>query len=138
MSTAEDLRTFVLTESDITDVIGTRMYENTVPGSTTTLPFVWYRMARREFAGVLGQQESKPWQEFYDVECVSDDLDQAHDLAELVRLKLDAHYGTMGSGTYAWVHVLDQYEDYVPRNIEADEHLQIVSLQIEVFNSGFA
>lgn len=133
---AEDLRTFVLTDATVAAAVTARMFENTVPSTSTTLPFIWYRLSGREWLGILGEAESKPYRERFDVECVADDLDDAHDLADAVRAKLDGHKGAMGTGSYQWVHVMDQYEDYQARNLEADEHLHVVAMAVEVINSG--
>jgi hypothetical protein len=71
----------------------------------------------------------------YDFEVVATTLDEADDIADLVRTRLHGAHGTLNSTTtYQWVEVQDQREDYVPQNMQADELLHIVSLDVEVIN----
>jgi hypothetical protein len=130
MAVDADLRTYVLADGTVAGLIGTRCFQNSVPTEKTALPFIWFRRARTNELETLAADED--WTVEYDMECVSDDLDQAITLRDAVLSRLRGHQGTMGDGTYNWVHCRDQYDTYVPRNIEADERLQIASLSVEV------
>lgn len=131
--TAENFRTFLLTDATITSLVGTRVFQNSVP-QAKDLPYIWFTRRRVAYLEVLGETGATPYQEFFDVECVDDDVDGAIDLAEAVRAQVNGHSGTMGTATYQWVNVQDQFEDYVPRNLDADEFLSIASLNVEVIN----
>ena len=129
MATDTDLRTYVVADGTVS-AITTRYYQNTVPEGAE-LPFIWCRrsrMQRREMLDAVRDIEA----EFFDIECVSDDLDDAISLADAVRDRLEGTSGTVGSGSYAHIGVEDQFDEYVARNQDADEHLHIVSLIVEV------
>jgi len=142
MSCGEDLRAYLVgttAGSSAIKAVTTRCYQNTVPsfGSTDagTLPFIWLRRRSVEFLETLGEADNVPYQEFYDFEVVADDIDEADDLAQLVIARLNGAKGTLNStSAYQWVGVTEQTEDYIPRNQAADEHLHIVSLDVEVIN----
>lgn len=135
MSTGVNLRNYVLASTGVTDLISTRCYQNSVPRDAS-LPFVWFRRRGVEYLGVLGETEDTPYREFYDFECVSETLTEADSVADAVRGRLNGSSGTLGStdAVYQWVEVADQLEDYVPRNMQADELWQVVSLDVEVIN----
>jgi len=134
-STGENLRTLTLADTTVTGYVSTRMYQNTVPQGAT-LPYIWYM--RRGVAGndVIGEVESVPMHEYWDIECVSDSVDTAIDLADAVRAALDGHSGEYESGgdTVQWIDVRDQSDDYIVRNESADEVLSVASLDVEVVN----
>lgn len=129
MATDANLRTYVMADATVA-AITTRYYCNVVPEGAD-LPFIWARRSRIVKEEVIGQA-ARIQAEWYDLEAVSDDLDVAISLADAVRDRLDGTSGTMGDGSYAWVDVEDQFDDYVPRNQDADEALHIVSLVVEV------
>lgn len=129
MATDADLRTYVLADASVA-AITEEYYCNTVP-EDATLPYIWARRSRIVKEEVLGQA-ARIEAEWFDLECVSDDLGEAIELSDAVRDRLDGTSGAVGDATYAWIDVEDQFDDYVPRNLEADEFLQIVSLVVEV------
>jgi hypothetical protein len=131
MAVDTDLRTFILADATVAGLIGSRCYQNTVPSIKTTLPWLWFRRSRTEPLEVLGDDE-QDHVVMYDVECVSDDLSQAIELRDAVVSRLRNHQGAMGSATYNWVATDDRWDGYVARNLEADEHLQIASIGVEV------
>jgi hypothetical protein len=135
MTTGSNLRTYILNSTAIADLVGTQVYQNNVPVGVA-LPFVWFRRRGVEYLEILGEAETVPYREFYDVESVAESLNEADSIADAVRTRLHGASGTLGStdAVYQWVGVQDQADDYVPRNMQADELLQIVSLDIEVIN----
>ncbi len=130
MAVDTDLRTFLLADSTISGLVGDRCYQNSVPSIKTTLPWLWFRRSGTEPLGILGDDEDHVVR--FDVECVSDDLSDALSLRDAVVSRLRNHQGTMGDGKYNWVSADDKWDDYVPRNLAADEHLQIASVNVEV------
>ena len=131
--TGEDLRTYLLADSSVAAIIGTRCYEGEVDESAT-LPFVWLRRRGVEYLGILGEVEGVPYREWFDCECVADGVDAALDLADAARARLQGTSGTLGSTVYQWVAVTDQEDDYIPRQQAADERLTIASLNLEIIN----
>lgn len=134
MATDEDLRSYALSIPEVAGMIGARWHQNTVPGPGATLPYVWCRRSREDFGDELGARD--PERTFFEVECVSDDLGEALHLGDLLKRQspqgLEGVVGQMGTGIYAWVSVDDAYDDYVPRNLEADERLQVSAFTVEV------
>lgn len=139
MSTGEVLRQYLIGttagSTAIKDEISSRCYQNSVP-TAADMPFVWFRRRMVEFLDTLGEINTVPYREMFDFEVVADTLDEADDIADLVRIRLHGARGTLNSteASYQWVEVQDQREDYVPRNMQADELLHVVSLDVEVIN----
>jgi hypothetical protein len=133
MSTGANLRTYVLASTSVSNLVGTRVYQGIVP-TTASLPFVWFRRRSVEYLNTLGETETVPWREMFDWECVADDPAEADGVADAVRNRLHCAKGTMGTTVYQWVDVQDQSDEYIPRNMQADEVLHIVSLDVEVTN----
>lgn len=130
MAVDTDLRTFLLADATVAGLVSTRCFQNTIPSIKTTLPWLWFRRSRTDPLEVLSDDQDHIVA--YDVECVSDDLSQAISLRDAVVSRLRNHQGTMGDATYNWVAADDKWDNYVARNLEADEHLQIASLGVEV------
>ena len=131
MAVDQDLRTYLLADATVAGLVGTRCFQNSVPSEKTTLPYIWFRRSTTIELDTLGPI-SVDWAVEFALECVSDDLAQAITLRDAVVARLRGHQGTMGDATYNWVHCRDQWDDYVPRNFEADERLQIASLAVEI------
>lgn len=129
---AENLRTFVLADVAIAAVVGTRMHQNSVP-EDAALPFIWYRQAGVVYEGCTDSAAGdEPDQYDYDVECVSDDVDEAADLAALVRPRLAFHRGTLGAGSTQGILVEDHEDDYFKRNEDADAGIHVASFRVSV------
>jgi len=137
-STGENLRLYLIGttagSTSIKDEISSRCYQNSVP-SSAAMPYVWFRRRSVEFLETLGEANATPYLENFDFEVVADTLDEADDIADLVRTRLHGASGTLNSTTtYQWVEVRDQREDYVPQNMQADALMHIVSLDMQVIN----
>lgn len=133
-STGENLRTLILADATVSASVGTRCYQNTVPVSAT-MPYIWFMRRGLGKLGIIGEVE-EPYNEYFDLECVSDSVDTAIDLADAVRSAIDGHSGEYEAGgdVAAWIDVLDQSDDYQIRNLSADEVLSVASLNVEVTN----
>lgn len=131
MSVATDIRTYLLSDGGIT-AITTRIYVNTVP-TKKDVPFVWIRKQSVRYADELGvarQVEAT----FLDIEAVAADLVTAESLIAAVVAALEGATGTLGTTVYAWCLVHDQFDDYVPRNLDADETLEVAAAIAEVWH----
>ena len=137
MAAGVDLRSYLVADTTgVYATVGTRIYQNSVPAEAA-LPFIWFRRRGVEYLDILGETETTPYREFFDFECVADNLDDADTLGDAVRTRLHGATGTIpssGSNAYQWVDVNDQIDDYTPRNMQADELLHVVSLDVEVIN----
>lgn len=126
---AQDVRTYVLADASVA-AITSRFYVNVVPHAGSH-PFIWLRRAGANGADVIGESDDV-WQRRFDMECVAGDLDEASNLADAVRSRLEGTSGTMGSNAYAWVSVQDQFDDYEVVNRSADGHIEVVALNVEM------
>lgn len=124
-----DLIAKLAATSGVTAYVSTRMYAGNVP-ATATLPYLWLQRRAIENSGAL-ESESSALTEYVAIECVSDSSTVAVALADAVRTALNGVRGLIGSNAYSWIGVDDMRENYIPRNIDADEFLHIYSLDIE-------
>lgn len=131
--TGENFRALLAGTTGITDVVSTRIFQNVVPDTAAT-PFVWFMRRGVEYLETLGAAESQPYREYFDLECVSTSVDEAIDLSDTVRATINGHSGTMGTGTAAWIDIRDQNDEYMPRNVAADEMVSVASLDVEIIN----
>lgn len=125
----QDIRTYLLADAAVSGKTS-RCFVNVVPEAKAR-PFIWLRRSGAGGTGVVGGADSI-WQVRLDLECVAGDLDTASQLADAVRARLEGASGTLGSNSYAWVAVEDQFDDYEIVNQAADEHLESVALNVEV------
>lgn len=121
------------TVSGVTGYVDDRLYAGKVPAGVE-LPFVWMQRRGIEKSGAL-ETEDDPLFESVVIECVSDNSTEAVALSEVVRSALDGIRGLIGASAYSFVEVNNVREDYVPRNIDAEEFLHISSLDVEVARS---
>lgn len=131
---AENLRAFLLADAGVAAIVGTRIHQSNVP-QDSDLPYLWLRRASRDhdrtLDAVVGEE---PESERYDLEAISDDLDEAQDLSLAVKDCLDNYRGTLGAATVQGCFVEDQNDDYIPRGIMGDEPLQFSALSVQIFN----
>ena len=134
---AKDLRTFLGADATIATLVGAapngRIHQNHVP-QDKAFPFVWYAQSGLLDGDVLAEAAgSAPYGREFDVECVSDDVDKAVDLAEAVRNRLRNFRGVIASTREVQAIFCDEHsEDYVPRGNEGDIGLHVESLRATV------
>ena len=125
-----DLVDQIQLEPTVRTLVGARVYGAAVPDAAVR-PFVWLQRRGVVESGVF-EAEDEPWKELFDVECMADDAADAAELAAAIRVALNGYSGRMGDGVYSWVAVTGAGDDYLPRNLSADEHLFISALDVEV------
>lgn len=132
MSIGQSIRTFLLSKSAITDIIGAKAHQSRAP-QVSDAPFIVYfrRTAEdeRELAPAVGDDA---FRESFDVECVSDDLIEAEALAAEVRAAMNNYGGSFGSGTVQGVFVEDQDDQYQQRLQYQDGVLHTAALYLEL------
>ena len=129
---ATRLRTFLLTDTAIANQVGERIHQGQVPESSDG-DYIWYSRAAIEPLRVLASGVLDPLSVRFDVECISDDLDQSQVLAAAVRAKCDAYRGTFADTTVQGIFVDDHNDDYTPRGVFSDEGAHVAALQLEIF-----
>jgi hypothetical protein len=127
----EDLRTYILADGNVA-ALSPSCAINNIPEDFGD-PFIFIQERRVERDDISGQA-AQVWLVEYAVECVSTDVDTAKDLQAAVAERLEGTTGELvGGGTAAsWVSVEDQFDDYEPRMLEADEGLHVGALRVEV------
>ncbi len=129
---AQNLRAFLLADSQIASLVGANVHQNHVPEDRPT-PYVWFRQAGVHYEGTTDAEPGAPPDDYLvDLECVSDDLDEAADLAALVRERLAFYRGPFGDSTVQAVLVEDHEDDYLPRNEDADAGYHAATLRAVV------
>lgn len=126
----EDIRTWLLADASISAVVGARVHQNKVPQASAA-PYVWYGRATTANEDALDDPAgTTPFSQIFDIESISDDIDEALDLADLLKAKHLAR-GTIGSGTVQGVFVTDHADDYIPRGVDSDDGRHVAALQFE-------
>lgn len=129
--TATRLRTHLLDAASIAAVVGSHVHQSRVPESSAP-PYIWYQRASTETIGTLDGGINNEWAAYYDVECVTDDLDGAQSLASLVKSRLHNHRGTFGDGTVKGVFVEDHSDDYIPRSVADDSVAHVAAIRVQI------
>lgn len=132
---AENLRTFLLADATIAATIGTRCHQGMVPqADIATLPYVWFARSRRQLDRTLDAAAGDPADEqWFDVECISDDLDESQDLAEAVEDRLNNYRGTLGTQSVQGIFLDDQDDNYVPRGTMGETELHVAALAVQIY-----
>jgi hypothetical protein len=93
-------------------------------------PRIWYRRdlqnEERDLDGDGGIIDS-----MWDVECQSETLDTAEDLAEAVRDKLDGYRGSFGTQTALGCFVEDHDDDYEPKGVGGEQGVHVCALRLQ-------
>ena len=128
----EDLRTFLLEDSSISTAVGgSRCYQNEAVENYAGT-FIWYSRSDTEPLQTLDEAAGvRPWSEFIDLECISDSIDAAIDLGDLIRTK-HATRGTFGAGTVSGLFIGSQSDNYLPRGDASDDGLNICAFNLEI------
>lgn len=130
---AENLRAFLLDKATITTFVGADgVHQGLVP-QDVTLPYIWFkRSARRYLETTDAAPGADPDEERFDLECISDDLDESQDLSQAVCDALNAYRGTFGDTTISGAFVDDQDDDYVPRGTLGETELHTAALAVQI------
>jgi hypothetical protein len=128
---AERLRTFLTADAGIAAVVSTRVHQGIVPESSI-VPFIWFRRARTDEPRTLDGGSPSGYEQFFDIECVSEDLDQCQDLALAVRDKLNNYRGTFADSTVKGIFVEDHSDDYIPRSVSSDDVAHVAALSVQI------
>ena len=128
-----DFRTFLLAQSAITALVGTRVYQNEVTQDGADVSdYIWFERASIEREQVLNPATGvRPFREMLNVEAVSVSIDSVMTLADLIR-KLDGSQGAFGTGQVLALFVNEHSDDYIPRADMSDEGRHVAALVVEL------
>ncbi len=101
----KNLRTYLLADPAISfQLAAERIHQNKVP-QDEAFPFIsYFRRGTQDEHTTDEANSAEPFRHLFDLECVSDDIDQALDLAELVKARLGdraAYSDSFGQGAGA-------------------------------------
>jgi hypothetical protein len=121
----EDLRTFIIGTTAVTQYVSTRVHYNHLP-EASALSHVWFRITsdteERTMDGVGGMHEA-----YVDIECVGNTESAAQNAADAVKTRCDGYAGTMGNISCKGLFLRDKGDDYVPYANLSDEGAHVVS-----------
>ena len=128
-----DFRTFLLAQSAITALVGTRVYQNEVTQDGADVSdYIWFERASIEREQVLNPATGvRPFREMLNVEAVSVSIDSVLTLADLIR-QLDGSQGAFGTGQVLALFENEHSDDYIPRADMSDEGRHFAALVVEL------
>ena len=122
MAIAQDVRTYLLTKSAVTTLVGTRIFPSFIPQSNTTYPCIVYNLINQlpahMLSGGAGYAETRVQLDVY-----ATTLLVAESLAEVLRDELQGYKGTMGSSTVSSVVYKNMVGFYEPPQDQSDTGL---------------
>jgi len=96
------------------------------------LPRIWYQRTNeeddRDLEGGPGLVTSE-----WTIEVISDDLDEAQEIALAARRYLDCYRGALGTQTVEGIFAGSQTDDYVPGGVAAESGLCVSALALQIF-----
>ncbi len=129
---AQNLRSFLLDDNDISELVGERVHHNHVPQDEPR-PFIFLQLTGTEDLSCLDDPPGTPPFRFrYAAECVADTIGDADELAALVKARCNLYTGSFGAGTAQRLFAEDQDEDYVPKANSDDALLHVSAVAVEV------
>lgn len=131
---AENLRTFLLADASLLTSLGDQC------GQIRTLQADTYPFCVFFRTGTDGDSErtvnqavgTSPFRKFFDIEVVSNDLDEAADIAERIKTYADGFSGTFGATTIQGLFIEDHDDEYQARSVEDDESIYVQALQVQL------
>lgn len=130
------LRSFLLTDPDLVELVDKRVHEDVVPELTgpQRQGFVYFVCEGTERVDLMDDERGAlPHSLRYAIECVSPEQSRADELADVVAAWLHLYAGAFGTTSVQRIFVEDQSDDYVPRANGGDAGLFVRALQVQVF-----
>lgn len=133
MSLETDLPTYLLSKTAITNVVGTTLYQETIPQGVTGPAIAW-SMSRPERLMCCAGAAGYAWATVQ-ITCRSETNTQAFDLAESVRLVLHGFRGTIGSTIVGAIVFSDGDDDVENKGNSADSNYYFT---VDRYRIGYA
>ena len=124
------LRTYLLTKSTVTAIIGTRIYPSNLP-QNATLPALVYDVFTGHPDDVL-TGSSGSFTASVDVECISLNHITSNDLAEQIRLVTQGYFGAMGDEQCNACRLIGRVESYENPIDGSDQGRHVVAISLEI------
>lgn len=124
------IRTYLLTKTAVTDIVGTRIYPTVLP-QNATLPAIVFDVFGGTPDDVL-TGSSGSFRAVVDIECISTNHITSNDLAEQVRLVTQGYFGAMGDEQVNASRLFSRSETYVQPIDGSDVGRHVVSITFEM------
>ena len=124
------LRTYLLTKTAITDLVGTRVYPSVLP-QNAEVPAIVYDVMGGSPDDVLSGS-SGSYRAVVDVECISENHITSNDIAEQIRLVTQGYFGAMGSEQCNACRLLGRFEQYLAPIDGSDLGRHVVAISLEI------
>lgn len=132
---AENLEAFLAADTSIKQKVGSRVCQNSIPQGKK-FPWIWFQRTGTDNLRCLGETTNTPFSQTFAVECISDDINDAEALADLVRARCESAAcgsSSFGAGTVSNVFCEDQADDYLPKGADPNSGEHVAALQVEVY-----
>ena len=133
MSIGEDLRAFILASPAIVAIIGDNCAQNKIPQGPDELPAIFFKRGTSsdEMSLAANQGQRAQFRVSFDVEAVSESLDEVTELAELLN-EFHTHAGPFGAGSVQGLFVDDNSDHYRPYSTNGDDGRHVSALDFEI------
>ena len=115
MTIEADLRTYLVAQTPITDLVGARVFQDVADAGEITTETIVYELDDQDFRSNLKTQGTKPLSTFT-VFCLAPSAVRRNALAEAVRNELSNYIGNMGSTATACLLTGRTDSSYKPDN----------------------
>ena len=138
-SVGENLRTYLTTNATITAALPNASTVGAIQQNKTDengpARRIWFRRSSREQEVFLDGCKG-PEINFFDVECISDDIDEAIDLADAIKSEMNGYSGSFGAGYAQAIFVEDHSDDYLIKGIAADSGLHVAAIELKIITAA--
>ena len=126
----QDLRTFIAASTPITAIVGTRIHYNQLPQDSSR-EHIWYRLSSdtedRTLDKAGGLHDAS-----FDLECSAETEDEAQDLSDVIKARLDGYQGAAGNASVQAIFMADKDDSYDAR-LAQDKGVHTISFDLRCF-----
>lgn len=128
----KDTRLFLLNQTGITALVGVNVFQGSVPQAAPD-NYIWISRSGSDALECLGDAAGQqPFKQFVDVECISNSIEKAQEIADAVFSLFPTGRTTYGSASIQGAFVNTQDDSYVSRNTARAEFTHFAALSLEV------
>lgn len=130
-TTSENLRDWLMADSNIAPRVATRVYDNCLVLSDGA--YIWFQLLDTEYEDALDDSAgAAAFRKIYSVECWSELESDAETLGNLVQAKAHLFTGTFGDATVKRIFAPGQSADYEPQGQGSQESWKGHFLRLEI------
>lgn len=105
-------------------------------GQDSTGARVWFQRRSQNEEISLGGDSFGIVETAFDIEVISNDIDDCLDTADAIKAALHGYRGDMNGITVQGMFVADHSDDYIPYNLDADDGEHIAAIDVQIFSSA--